>query len=464
MADKAAIGKVRNRTIFTGDNLPILRGLNSDSVDLVYLDPPFNSGKNWSAPIGSLDAVSHFKDTWSTKDIGPLDYEELRLADADLYDVVLSAKAGGGVSMMSYLLYMAPRILEMRRVLKPTGSLYYHCDPNASHYVKMMLDVIFGRDWFAAEITWKRNASHSDGKLWGSVADIILTYSTNPINKDAVRVPLDDDAIAGRFRHEDERGRYEPGAVHAEGLSGGGYQYEFHGFEGLWRFPLRRMEEFEEKGLLHFPKKHGGRPLLKKYLNDHKGIVPGNIWTDIPKALGVERVGYTTQKPTALLERIVAASSDKDGVVLDPFCGCATACIAAEKLGRRWVGIDLSPLAYQLTNRRLDNQLGLPGLSTIHWDTREEPLPRRDDEADLPPYNCPENVAALFTEQGGVCNGCDNYYYLKDFTVDHIVSRKRGGTHHLGNLQLLCAQCNSRKGTGSMSKLQEKILREKGLF
>lgn len=454
-----------NRTIFTGDNLLVLRGLNSNTVDLIYLDPPFNSGRDWNDPLAGDLKGTHFKDRWSRKDIDPLDHDILRAENPVLHDVVLAGAAAGGVPTMSYLLYMAPRLMEMRRVLKPSGSIFYHLDQNESHAVKLMMDVIFGRKNFRNEIVWKRNASHSDGKGFGRVSDAILFYSPSGIDKDAVRVPLSDDAIASRFRYEDGKGRYEAGAVHAEGLSGGGYEYEFHGFMGLWRFPKRRMEEFEAAGLIHFPKKKGGRPLVKKYLADHKGVVPGNIWADIPKALGKERVGFDTQKPTKLLERIIRAASNEGDMVLDPFCGCATTLIAAEKLDRQWAGIDLSRASVDKLRQRLNEQLGLAASLAIDWDTNSKDWrwPRRDDLGDIRPPR--EHKPDLFREQGDpYCRGCGRETPYDLFEVDHIVSKKKhNGTDHKDNLQLLCGGCNKRKGSGKMSDLTKKILSERGI-
>ena len=352
--------------------------------------------------------MSHFKDTWSSKDIGPLDHEMLRAENRTLHDIILATRAAGGVPMMSYLLYMAPRLAEMKRVLKPSGSLYYHCDPTASHYVKMMLDALFGRDQFRNEIVWwYYNVAVTSKKTFGRKHDVILFYSVGDswtFNSDAVRVPYAEDSnwVKNPDAYDDN---YKP--------------------------------------------------------NPDGKLAPDVFYIPTINNMAKERVGFATQKPTALVERIIAASSNPGDMVLDPFCGCATAAIAAEKMKRQWVGIDLSPLAFQLTNRRLDNQLGFPGLDVFQWDVAGgDPLPRQDGDEENRDYK--KHKPALYGEQEGKCNGCGEHYQFKDFDVDHIIPRKWGGTHHKENLQLLCGHCNSRKGDGKMSVLMEKLLKERG--
>ena len=222
-----------NQTIWTGDNLDIMRGMNSESVDLIYLDPPFNSKANYAAPIGSKAAGAAFKDTWTLSDI---DVEWINLIEAKhpaLYRVLLAAMTA---SDKSYLAYMAARLIEMRRLLKPSGSIYLHCDPTMSHYLKIVMDTIFGRRDFRNEIIWKRNSSHNDAKAFGRVADAILFYGP-AIRTDAVRVPLDPDYVAKFYRHEDSRGRYRAGDLTAKGLTGGGTLTTFTGIPARGAIP-----------------------------------------------------------------------------------------------------------------------------------------------------------------------------------------------------------------------------------
>ena len=427
-----------------------MRGMNSASVDLIYLDPPFNSKANYAAPIGSQAAGAEFKDTWTLSDV---DAEWINLIEAKhpaLYRVLLAAMTD---SDKGYLVYMAARLLEMSRVLKPGGSIYLHCDATMSHYLKLVMDSIFGRANFRNEIIWKRNSSHNDSKGFGRVADSILFYGP-PIRKDAVRVPLDPDYVANFYRYKDGRGQYRAGDLTAKGLTGGGYAYDFHGHPGPWRFPEHRMLELEADGRIHLPKKAGGVPALRRYLHENKGQVPPSIWTDVPPVQGQskERTGYPTQKPLALLRRIVRASSAEGDTILDPFCGCATACIAAELEHRQWVGIDISAKAADLVRERMRDEVRL-----FYSGAHRTDIPRRTDIGQIISYNDAKNKRHLYGEQGGSCMGCGEHFKPQNLEVDHIIPRSKGGTDHLENLQLLCGHCNRVKGDRGMEYLRVKL-------
>ena len=269
-----------------------------------------------------------------------------------------------------------------------------------------------------------------------------------------MRVPLNPEYVARQYRHVDDRGRYQAHDLSAKGLSGGGYHYEFHGHGGPWRYPADRILELEADDRIHFPSKVGGVPRLKRYLHENPGQVPPNLWTDLEKPGSSERTGYPTQKPLALLDRIIKASSDAGDVVLDPFCGCATACVSAESLGRQWIGIDLSKVAATLVESRLRDQFGI--FAEIHHRTD---VPRRTDLGNLPNYRTHKHH--LFGLQEGHCSGCRVMFPFRIFEVDHIVPRAKGGSDHRDNLQLLCPACNRAKGTGTQAELIVK-LRERG--
>ena len=449
---------ILNRTIFTRDNLEVLRGMNTGSVDLVYLDPPFNSRKPWSAPIGSKAAGAAFKDTWTLSDIDVLDHELLRASNPKLHDVVLAGNAAGGKATMSYLMYMSVRLVELRRVLKPSGSLYLHCDPTESHSLKLMLDVLFGREMFRNEIVWKRTSGKSNvRKKFGSVTDRVLFYSGQPINTEDLKVPFEEEYIRKRYIYDDEDGR---GPYMTDNLRpptpSGGYDYELAGVEGPWRFKEQKMLELHQDRRIWMRK--GRVPRRKIYLSETKGRVPTDLWDDIPpvNSQALDDTGYPTQKPVDLMKRIIQASSNEGDVVLDPFCGCATTAIAAEALGRQWVGIDLSVKAVELVNLRLREDLDLDIVATHRTD-----VPARTDLGKLPKPST--HKQGLYGEQGGDCNGCGTHFRIVDFHIDHIVPKSKGGTDVRSNLQLLCGNCNLRKGKGTMSALMTKLLADRGI-
>ena len=350
-------------TLFYGDNLTILRNSIADeSVDLIYLDPPFNSNANYNvlfkAPDGkqSPAQIEAFDDTWHWNDVAERAYDEVMSggnSDASemLRAIRLFLKEN---DMMAYLTMMAVRLLELHRVLKPTGSLYLHCDPTASHYLKILLDAVFGKDLFRNEITWKRTTAHNDSTRYGANTDCIFFYSKNGIWTWNPQYTKYDDKYMSRFRNTDDAGRlWMDDNLSAKGLSGGGYDYEYKGARSLWRMPLSTMERLDSENRLHFTRDGGIR--LKRFLDESKGYAVQALWDDIPaiNSQAQERLGYPTQKPVALLERIVAASSNEGDIILDPFCGCGTTVHAAQKLNRKWIGIDVTHLAIQLINRRI---------------------------------------------------------------------------------------------------------------
>ena len=433
----------KNRTLWTADNLDVMRGLNSETIDLIYLDPPFNSNKNYAAPVGSKAAGAAFKDTWTLSDLdvawmGLLSEEHPAIAS--LLEV---ARQTHGKGMQSYLTMMAVRLVEMRRLLKPTGSIYLHCDPTASHYLKLLMDAVFGAAQFQNAITWQRTTAHNDSVRYGRNSDTLLFYSNRDRWTWNPQYEPHDAAYKARFRQSDPDGRaWTDDNLTAKGLSGGGYEYAYKGSASLWRVPLTRMKELDREGRLHFTRRGGIR--LKRYLDETRGRPLQAVWTGINaiNSQAKERLSYPTQKPLALLERIIRSSSNEGDVVLDPFCGCATACVAAENLGRNWLGIDLSEKAAELVNDRLKASMGPlfhNRLVTVRTD-----IPRRTDVATLPNYRKHKHV--LYGNQAGHCGGCQIHFQIQNLTVDHIIPQSKGGGDHEENLQLLCGNCNSIKG------------------
>ena len=443
-----------NQTIWTGDNLPILRGMNSESVDLIYLDPPFNSKANYAAPIGSKAAGAAFKDTWTLSEV---DAEWVNLIEAKhpaLYRVLLAAMTS---SDKSYLAYMAARLLELRRVLKPTGSIYLHCDPTMSHYLKLVMDAIFGRRNFRNEIIWKRTSAHGDARRkLASIHDIILFYAaskattTNP-----VYTKHDPSYVTKFYRHTDTRGRYRhDNIILSASMARPNLTYEYKGYTPRygWRMVRAKLEALDRENRIEWGK--SGRPYLKRYLHEQRGTPITDMILDVKplSAQAAERIGYPTQKPLALLDRIIKANSNAGDVGLDPFCGCATACIAAQGEHREWVGIDISTKAAELVRQRMSDELGM-----FYQGAHRTDVPRRTDIGKLPRYNSPQNRTRLYGEQGGNCAGCATHFESRHFDIDHIIARAKGGTDHLENLQLLCGSCNSIKGDRGMEYLKAKL-------
>ena len=446
-----------NRTLFENNNLPVLRALDTDSIDLIYLDPPFNSNRNYAAPIGSQAAGAAFKDTWTLSDIDIAEHGELAEQAPSLHTVIQAAREAHGKGMQSYLIMMSTRLLEMERILKDTGSIYLHCDPTASHYLKLIMDSIFGKNNFRNEINWKRKTGRA-GKTnrFGTSCDVIFWYSKSRTYTYNLQYrESNPEYIRKMFRHVDENGRRYQIDNLASPNPRPNLTYEYKGYKPPakgWAISREKMEQWDREGRLHFPKSPDGRIRRKRYLDELKGEEVPSLWDDIPP-IGYrarERTGYPTQKPLALLERIIKASSNPGDVVLDPFCGCATTCIAAEKFGRQWVGIDISPRAVELVRLRLERELGLDERQGILGKViHRTDIPRPSET--LPNYRTHRHT--LYGQQEGLCNGCLTHFPFRNMTVDHIVAQSQGGSDHLENLQLLCNFCNSVKGANSQAYL-----------
>ena len=433
-------------TVWTGDNLRVMRGMNSECVDLIYLDPPFNSNRVYEAPIGSKAAGAAFKDAWTLDDVDVHEHGELADRDPAAYSVIEAARRAHGKGMQSYLIFMAIRLLEMRRILKPTGSIYLHCDPTASHYLKLLMDGVFGRTAFRNEIVWKRFNFHADAKRFGVITDRVLFYAggrESTFNR--VRTPYSDEYVKAKFTHKDEDGRlYRLDNLNPPG--GRGPVYEFHGVTKPWRMTKDKMERLDREGRIYTKSEI---PQLKRYLDEMPGQAVADLWSDIspinPRAR--ERTGYPTQKPLALLDRVVRAGSNEGDLILDPFCGCATTLVAADRLQRRWAGIDLSPLAIKLVDERIAADRG-----DMPWggaNALTDP-PVRTDLGELPNYRTHRH--RLYGEQEGECAGCGTHFPFRVMDVDHILPKSRGGTDHPDNLQLLCSGCNRSKGGRTMAE------------
>ncbi|MHB8648510.1 MAG: site-specific DNA-methyltransferase, partial [Thermomicrobiales bacterium] len=368
-------------TLYYGDNLDILREhIADESVDLVYLDPPFNSARNYNVLFREHDAdpgseseaqIQVFEDTWDWNPLADRTYDALTDSGAEdrgiprnVIKLMESLYSSMGKSdMMAYLVMMAVRLVELRRVLKPTGSLYLHCDPTASHYLKVLLDAIFGAENFRNEIVWLRSGAKNDSLRYGRCHDVLLFYTVGPrFTWNAQHEPLGEASIAKNYTAVEEGTgrRYRLDNLTAN-KAGGDVDYEWHGarpYKGRhWAYSREKMDAMHAEGRIVFQRT--GMPVYKRYLDEMPGVPLQDVWTDIRLTSSAEeRLGYPTQKPLALLERIIAASSREGDVVLDPFCGCGTAIHAAQRLKRRWVGIDVTHLAITLIRNRLTTAFG----------------------------------------------------------------------------------------------------------
>lgn len=360
--------------LYYGDNLDVLRRhVKDESIDLVYLDPPFNSNADYNVLFSRKDGtaataqIQAFEDTWKWDMAAARALDEVVRGGGRTADAMLAFQRFLGESdMLAYLAMMAPRLKELRRVLKSTGSLYLHCDPTASHYLKMLLDAVFGARQFRADIRWKRTSAHANVKLnYAFVSDQLLYYTKDDKWKwNQPYQPYSDSYIASHYSQRDEDGRRFTTRDLTASMSraSSGQLYDWKGKRPVstrcWAYTKDNMEDFEARGLLVYGRT--GIPRLKLYLDDQPGTPASDIWDDIPpiNSQAAERLGYPTQKPQALLERIISASSDQDDVVLDPFCGCGTTVAAAHKLRRRWVGIDVTHLAVNLMKHRLYDTYG----------------------------------------------------------------------------------------------------------
>ncbi|MYD48051.1 MAG: hypothetical protein F4W95_06155 [Chloroflexi bacterium] len=397
---------VANRTLAVMDNLAFLRRLNNECIDLIAIDPPFAANETFTGnprpPISDAEfaeevalaqahGVEHNEgqgetrvhDIWSwDEDVHPA--WKMRIEDdyPSVHAVIQAVEACASENEAAYIAFMAARLLECRRVLKPTGSIYVHCDGHANSYLRMLMDAVFGSDSYRAQITWQRTSAHNDSRTFGNVSDTILFYSRqNRINVNDVRVPLDSEYVERFYRHEDERGKFRVGDLTAAELRYGETgqpwrEYDPNRIGRHWAVPmtgnyaawiesnaipgyrditspLARLDALDEAGFVFHPAS-GGMPSIKRYLDSNLGQVPSDMWTDIRNLSGqsAERTGYATQKPLELYERIIKASSDEGDVVLDIFAGCATTAVAAERLGRQWVACDMAYRAWTMLKRR----------------------------------------------------------------------------------------------------------------
>ncbi|MCL2022189.1 MAG: site-specific DNA-methyltransferase, partial [Betaproteobacteria bacterium] len=435
----------RQNSLYFGDNIDVLREtIRDESVDLVYLDPPFNSSRDYNVLFASpknekSDAqITAFKDTWYWGEQAEREFGEIVRSDnAHVAEMIQALRRFMGENdMMAYLTMMANRLLELHRVLKPTGSLYLHCDPTASHYLKIVLDAVFGISNFRNEISWRRSQPKSHTTVnFSNCRDIIFRYSkSEQVIFNKVYGEHNPDYIRKFYRYTDDNGRrFQLDNLTNPNKNRPNLTYEFLGVTRVWRWTKKRMEEAYQDGLI-FQSKPGAVPRLKRYLDEMSGQPITDDWSDIEHlhASNAEALGYPTQKPLALLERIISASSNKGDVVLDPFCGCGTAVHAAEKLGRKWIGIDITHLAISLIEKRLKD--AFPGIGfDVHGTPRDiegaRDLARRD-KYQFQWWACSlVNAQPYQGRKKGADGGIDGLIYFQDELKGYkkIVVSVKGG-------------------------------------
>ena len=439
--------------LYYGDNLTVLRGCIADeSVDLIYLDPPFNSQATYNVLFRGTSGeksraqIEAFDDTWHWGDEAELAFDGVMTGqNSDAAEMLRSMRAFLKENdMMAYLSMMAVRLLELHRVLKPTGSLYLHCDNTASHYLKILPDAIFDVERDVNEIIWQRTSAHGNAtRKFAAVHDVILFYSKSERAAwNQALTPYSEAYIAEHFVHLDPDGRRfrrsdlrNPGVrpnLKYDYLASNGRLYHPH--ENGWAVSLEVMKELDSQGRLFFPAKEDGRLRKKIYLDESPGVPVTDIWTDLPPihSGSQERLGYPTQKPQALLERIISASSDEGDVVLDPFCGCGTSIHAAQKLKREWIGIDITQLAISLIEKRLKD--AFPGITyEVHGTPKD--LDGARDLAARDKYQFQwwavslVNAVPFAGKKKGADSGIDGLIYVKPdgkTTEKAIVSVKGG--------------------------------------
>lgn len=451
-------------TLYYGDNLDILRRkVRDETVDLCYIDPPFNSKRNYFQiynNIGKDDAAQAqaFIDTWTWNELAISGYGEIITNHEGRYtrqtiELLKGLKAVlGEGALLGYLVSMAQRVNEIQRVLKSTGSFYLHCDPTASHYLKLVLDSVFcARDGdYVNEIVWKRSDAHNDAKQgaqhFGRIHDVLFFYKkrmTSTFN--SLYDPLPQSTADKWYRHiEPETGRrYNKADMTGPGgAAKGNPLYEWKGVKRYWRYSLERMEQLEKEGRIVYSK--SGMPYQKRYLDESKGVSVQDWWDDIQMLRGIhgagERLGYPTQKPEALLERIIQASSNEGDTVLDAYCGCGTTVAVAQRLRRQWIGIDITYQSIAVIIKRLEDSFGAETVAAIQLDG----IPRDIESARALAHKKDDRVRkefekwalltysknrATINEKKGADKGIDGtaYFVTGSDTTERVIFQAKSG-------------------------------------
>lgn len=438
--------------LYYGDNLDILRKhIADESVDLIYLDPPFNSNASYNvlfkAPEGhqSHAQMEAFEDTWHWNETAEHAFDDvMQSGNTDASEMLNAMRAFlHDNDMMAYLAMMAVRLIELHRVLRENGSLFLHCDPTASHYLRILLDAVFGPERFLNEVIWKRTSAHSSSKRFGPVHDVILFYSkSSTYTWNQVFQPYDQTYLDEFYTHFDaDKRRWRRSDLTGAGIRHGETGEPWRGINITakgrhWAYPPKQLEKMDAEGKIHWPAKEGGMPMLKRYLDEQAGMPLQDVIADIPPMhnLAAERLGYPTQKPQALLERLIQAASNPGDVVLDPFCGCGTTVHAAQALKREWTGIDVTHLAISLIQKRLRDAFGAIPID-VHGVPRDLDGARALFKQD--PYQFQWWAVSLVDavpyggKKKGADSGIDGFIYFKPDgkTTEKAIVSVKGGSN-----------------------------------
>ncbi|MYF08007.1 MAG: hypothetical protein F4233_09010, partial [Rhodospirillaceae bacterium] len=512
----------QNRTLFHGDNLGFLRAMNSATVDLIATDPPFNKSKDFHATPDSLAAGAGFQDRWKwEEEAQPVWLDQIKDDYPAAWEVIDAANAvymrptkknlkrpreEVGSDMGAFLCFMAVRLMEMKRILRPSGAIYLHCDSTACHYLKALMDSIFGQGSFRNQVIWRRTGSHNSADRFGPIHDVLLFYAMPEYRHTVLFGPYLRGHVQGYFKSRDDRGRYWTNNIHGSGTRQGASGQPWRGFNPTahgrhWAVPSElvlalgidpdlpqhdKLDALYEQGVIDTETNY--LPTYRQYLADSPGQPLQDLWVHQPHTKGVlegttdeidrevrwipkrdkkERVGYPTQKPIGLYSRIIRSSTAEGDIVCDPFAGCATTCVAAEGLGRQWVGMDIWDDAKAVVLKRMERErMALPEAGCGDLFTKEihftDELPSRTDDGEpAAPFLRPKVTVFeprgpkmtreamyrhLLGQHGPTCQGCDRRFddprYLE---LDHNTPRSDGGLNHISNRILLCGPCNRAK-------------------
>ena len=487
-----------NRTLYHGDNLDFLKGMNSGTVNLIATDPPFNKSRDFHATPDKLAAGASFTDRWRWDDDVHQEWvDEIKDDYPGVWQAIENGRINHSSGMAAYLCWLGVRLIQMHRVLADDGSLYLHIDNTAHAYIKCLMDAIFDQRNFRNDVVWQRTYSHNDPKRYGRITDTLLFYTKDDsYTWNTQYLPYSEDYVNKFFRSEDERGKYQSVTLTGPGVSDGASGGRWRGYSPTdsgrtWSVPRRivqqiagdaghqlsineRLDLLDAHGYIYWPP-NGVAPRFKQYLHEMPGVPVQNLWTDVDRlsAHAKERTGYPTQKPLALYERIIKASSNPGDLVLDPFAGCATTPIAAERLGRQWIGMDTWAGAYDVVKDRLES-IGLTADAAndsrlitlgdiIYTQSSPERTDETDDDPDVPDLVLrPTRVKAKWellthadmrdilaeAQANGntiICAGCGIALPLRYMQLDHNLPRKDGGENVITNRILLCGPCNLTK-------------------